>query len=143
MDAAIFADAPMGLRARLLLVPLPGRFAYDAEARTLYINFERLTIRTADDVAAVREQVESRLAPLGHRVYAVVNYDHFHLDPLVEDDWAAMVQNLVERHYLNVTRYSTSGFLRAKLGPALVARGVAPHIYESAEEARAHLRDGG
>jgi propionate CoA-transferase len=36
-----------------------------------------------------------------------------------------------------VVRYSTSGFLRAKLGPALAARGVAPHIFESAEEAGA------
>jgi propionate CoA-transferase len=34
-----------------------------------------------------------------------------------------------------VTRYTTSGFLRAKLGAALSQRGVSPHIYESTEEA--------
>jgi propionate CoA-transferase len=141
MDAAIFADAPMGLRARLLLRPLADRFAYDAASKTLFINFEHLAIRTRDDVEAVRAEVERRVAPLGERVWAVVNYDHFVLDPAVEDDWAEMVRELVARYYRNVTRYSTSGFLRAKLGPALAARGVAPHIYETAHEARAHLRD--
>jgi hypothetical protein len=37
------------------------------------------------------------------------------------------------------TRYSTSGFLRTKLGDALSRRELAPHIYENAEEASAHL----
>ena len=141
MDAAIFADAPMGLRARLLMLPLEERFAYDDASKTFFVNFERLTIRTDDDVDAVREAVESRLAMLGHKVYGVVNYDHFVLDPQVEDAWAAMVRELVDRFYLNVTRYTTSGFLRAKLGPALTARGVAPHIYETAGEARLRLLD--
>jgi propionate CoA-transferase len=141
MEASIFAGAPMGLRARLLLKPLPERLHYDAAQRTLFINFERLAIRSTDDVEAVRREVESLLAPLGHKVYAVVNYDHFTLAPEIEDEWAAMVRMLVDRHYLNVTRYTTSGFLRAKLGPALAARGVAAHIYETADEARAHLRD--
>jgi len=139
MDAAIFDAAPMGLRARLLLMPLADRFTYDAASRTFFINFERLAIRSAADVNAVREEVERHLAPLGHKVYGVVNYDHFVLDPQVQDDWAAMVRELVDRFYLDVTRYTTSGFLRAKLGPALAARGVAPHIFETADEARRAL----
>ncbi len=139
MDAAIFRPEAMGLRARLLLLPLEERFAYDPMQRTLFINFERLTIRTRDDVEAVRAAIERRIAPLKEKVYAVVNYDHFVLDPDVEDDWAMMVRELVDRHYLNVTRYTTSGFLRAKLGPALAARGVAPHIYENIDEARRRL----
>ena len=143
MDAAIFADAPMGLRARMLMVPLADRFTFDVAQRTMFINFERLAIRTQDDVDAVRQEVERHVAPLGERVYAVVNYDHFHLDPEVEDAWAQMVRELVDRFYINVTRYTTSGFLRAKLGPALAARGVAPHIYETADEAQAHVSASG
>jgi propionate CoA-transferase len=50
-----------------------------------------------------------------------------------------MVRGVVDAFYLDVTRYTTSGFLRLKLGEALVRRGVAPHIYFSPEEARAHL----
>jgi propionate CoA-transferase len=147
MEAALFADAAMGLRARLLLVPLAERFHYDAASRSFFINFERLAIRSVADVDAVREEVERHLLPVhaagGGRVDAVVNYDHFTLAPEVEDDWAAMVREMVDRHYRHVTRYSTSGFLRAKLGPALAARGVAPHLYESASQARTHLRDKG
>jgi len=141
MDAGLFANAPMGLRARLLLLPLTDRFTYDVASRTFFINFERLSIRTPDDVEAVRREVEQRLAPLGHKVYGVVNYDHFALDPQVQDEWAAMVKELVDRHYIDVARYTTSGFLRAKLGPALAARGVAPHIFETADEARRALRE--
>jgi propionate CoA-transferase len=142
MDAAIFRDESMGLRARLLLLPLAERFHFDAAQNTLFINFEHLTVKNRIDVDAVRGAIERQLAPLGRKVYAVVNYDHFSLDADVADDWAAMVRELVDRHYLNVTRYTTSGFLRAKLGPALAARGVAPHIFESAGEARAGLRSG-
>ena len=132
----------MGLRARLTRLPLADRFAYDAAQRTLFIDFERLAIRSADDVEAVREQVRRLLAPVGEKVYAVVNYEHFQLEPDVADAWAQMVHELEDRFYLNVTRYATSGFLRAKLGSALAARGVAPHLYETAAEARERLRGG-
>ena len=80
------------------------------------------------------------LAPLGHKVLGVVNYDHFYLDPALEDAWAAFVQRVVGRYYERVTRYATTSFLRAKLGPALVARGLVPHIYDTAEEAREGVR---
>ena len=121
-------------------VPLAERFSYDAARRTMFINFEHLAVKRPADVDAVREEVERHLAPLGEKVWAVVNYDHFVLDPEVADDWAAMVRELVDRHYAQVVRYSTSGFLRAKLGPALAARGVASHLYESADQARAGLK---
>lgn len=52
-----------------------------------------------------------------------------------------MVGDLVERFYSGVTRYTTSGFLRTKLGDALTKRQVAPHIYWSADDARQHLRE--
>jgi propionate CoA-transferase len=142
MDAALFAAAPMGLRARLLLMPLADRFHFDAAQQTMFVNFEHLAIRSGFDIAAVQLALERQLAPLGRKVYAVVNYDHFTIDSELEDDWALMVRELVDRYYLNVARYTTSGFLRAKLGPALAARGLAPHIFESADEARARLRDG-
>jgi propionate CoA-transferase len=94
-----------------------------------------------DDVEAVRRELALRLEPLGHKVYGVINYEHFALDAQVEDAWAAMVHEIVERHYLQVTRYTSSGFLRAKLGPALAARGVSPSLFGSADEARAHLHE--
>ena len=56
------------------------------------------------------------------------------------DSYSGMVRYLIDNFYLDVTRYATSGFLRMKLGEELQNRGVAPHIYESSEDARAHLK---
>ncbi len=140
MDAAIFRDEPMGLRERMLAIPMERRFSYDAELDTLFINFERLRVRTPEDVEAIRAEVERRVAPLGKRVYAIVNYERFEIEPDVLDAWSAMVKDLVDRYYWGVTRYTTSAFLRVKLGDALARRGVAPHIYESGDEAREQLK---
>ena len=41
----------------------------------------------------------------------------------------------------NATRYTTSSFLRTKLGEALKHREVAPHVYETVDEARRHLHE--
>jgi propionate CoA-transferase len=141
MDAAIFGEEPMNLRERMLAMPLEQRFAYDEENNTLFINFERLKIRSSADVRAIYEEVKGRLDKIGHKVYAIVNYDHFDIAPEVEAEYAEMVKQLVDHHYISVTRYTTSGFLRAKLGKALDARGVAPHIYESASQALQHMRE--
>jgi propionate CoA-transferase len=141
MDAAIFGAGPMGLRERMLAIPLERRLTYEPEQNVLFINFERLRIRTPADIDEVRDAVERILAPLGRRVYAIVNYDNFDIAPEMIDAWGAMVKGVVDRYYWGVTRYTTSAFVRMKLGDALSARGVAPHIYESGEEARSHLLD--
>jgi propionate CoA-transferase len=133
----------MGLRARLLLLlPLADRFTWDAAPRTPFINIERLVVRTADDVEAVRREIDGRLTPLSEKVYDVVNQDHCVLDLQVGDAWAQMVREMVDRHDLNVVRCTTSGFLCAKRGPALAARRVGAHLRETTEEARRHLRGG-
>ena len=141
MDARIFCPEPMLLRESLLAIPLDRRFTYDPEHNLFFINFERLVVRTQQDVEAIRDQVERKLQPLGKKVYAIVNYDNATILPEVVDPYSEMVRYLMDRYYWGVTRYSTSGFLRFKLGDALKHRGVAPHIYESAEEAREHLRE--
>jgi propionate CoA-transferase len=146
MDAALFGEAAIGLRARLLMLPLADRFSYDAATRQFFLNFERLSVRSLDDVEAIRAEVERRLEPLvsqGQRVWCVVNYDHFHLDAQVADAYAAMVRELSDQFYENVTRYGTAGFNRSLLGAALAARGVEPQIYDSAEQAFLEVKGGG
>jgi propionate CoA-transferase len=142
MDAALFAEAPLGLRERLLARPLAGRFAFDPATGVLFIDFERLRIRAATDIEAVRREVETLLGPLGRPVDVVVNYDGFELPGELEEAWAAMVQQLSARYYGRVIRYGASGFLRAKLGAALAARGLLPGLCDSEAEARARLREG-
>jgi propionate CoA-transferase len=142
MDARIFRPEPMGLRADLVGIPLDQRFTYDSDQNLFFVNLERFALRSRDDIAAIERVVESRLAPLGQRVYAIVNYDNFTILPELLDEYTAMVRSLMDRFYAGVSRYTTSGFLRMKLGEALEKRGVAPHIFESASAARSDWRDG-
>jgi len=139
MSAAIFRPEPMGLRDMMLDIPLQRRFSYDAEQNLFFVNFERLDVRTQADIDDIHAHFEAALAPVGRKVYAVVNYAGFHILPDLIDSYTEMVGHIVRRHYLDVTRYTTSAFLRMKLGDALSARGFAPHIYVSAQEALAHL----
>lgn len=141
MDSRIFSDEPMGLREQLLHVPLEMRLLLDEKRNTLFLNFEKLRIDSREQIDAILEHVSRICEPLGRKIYAVVNYDGFELAPNLADDYARMVRTVVERYYLKVTRYSTSSFMRAKLGHTLLERGVSPHIYESASEAITHLRD--
>ncbi|MGS0758121.1 acyl CoA:acetate/3-ketoacid CoA transferase, partial [Roseateles sp. GG27B] len=78
--------------------------------------------------------------PLGCKVWGVVNYDHFYLDPQVADAYAEMVSELSDRFYVNVTRYGAAGFARSLLASALTARGVAPQLFDSAEQAAMGMR---
>jgi propionate CoA-transferase len=141
MDQRIFANGPMGLRDQLLRMPIEQRFTYHPGENRFFVNLEGHRIRSHEDVEEIRRIVETKLAPLGRKVYAVVNYDSFEIFPDIIDEYSIMVHDLVNRFYSGVTRYTTSSFLRAKLGDALKQRALAPHIYESAEEATTHLRD--
>jgi propionate CoA-transferase len=140
MDPRIFAVEPMNLRDQMLSIPLEQRFTYDDATNHLFVNLERFALRDERDIERIRQIVVDRIAPLGKRVYAIVNYDNFTIDPQLLDAYSAMVRGLMDKYYAEVTRYTTSGFLRMKLGDALEKRGVAPHIYESAEEAKESLR---
>jgi propionate CoA-transferase len=142
MDARIFRPQTMGLRDDLLTIPLDQRFTYDPEQNLFFVNLERFALRSQADIAAIEGNVEGKLAPLGRRVYAIVNYDNFTILPELLDAYSAMVRSLMDRFYSGVSRYTTSGFLRMKLGEALEKRGVAPHIFESPDEAATDWRGG-
>ena len=135
MDSRVFADRPMGLREDLLKVPLDQRLNYDRSRNLFFLNFEGMVVRTRADIEHIREAVSARLAPIGHKVACVVNYDNFSISPELLDGYVEMVRWIVERYYVNVTRYTTSAFMRARLGAALEGAHVAPHLYEGAEAA--------
>ncbi len=140
MDERIFRFEPMGLREELLTIPLEERLILDPEENLFFVNFEGHAIKTRKDIRDAREAVEKILAPLGKKVHTIVNYDNFTILPDLVDEYTDMVKYLVNKYYLEVTRYTTSTFLRMKLGDALQRRGVKPHIYESHEEAHEALK---
>jgi propionate CoA-transferase len=141
MDPRIFRPEPIGLRRDLLSIPLRQRLLYDAQQNLFFVNLEGVKVSSQDTIAQIRNLVVELLDPLGRKVFAIVNYDNFSIEPELVDEYTAMVKFLMDHYYLGATRYTTSTFLRVKLGDALAGRAVAPHIYESAEEARVHLRD--
>jgi len=140
MDERIFSPGPMGLKADLFAISLEKRLVYDPRENLFFVNFEAYAIRTSEDVEAVRAAVANVLDPLGHRVYAIVNYDNFSIVPELIGPYSDMVKGLVERYYTGVTRYTTSTFLRMKIGNALTERKMAPHIYETRDEAESALK---
>jgi len=140
MDPRIFRDTPMGLEKVLLGErDLADRIVYDSERNILFLNFEGMHIRTEKDVAQVQEAVEERCREIGRRVAVIVNYAAYRIDDEVLDAYARMVRYMEENYYTTVTRYTTGAFLRMKLGDALTRRDVAPHIFETEEDARAFL----
>jgi propionate CoA-transferase len=141
MDARLFKSEPIGLREDLLRMPFEARFNYDDEHNILFLNFENLEVKTIDVVNAAKDRIRAIVEPLGNKVYAVVNYDGFLLDRDVEDAYLDAVTEVGERYFHGVTRFTTSAFMHAKLGESLTKRGVAPHIFESEEEAKAAVRD--
>jgi propionate CoA-transferase len=143
MDARIFRPEPMGLRDDLLRLPFEARFTYHADQNILFLNFEKLEVKTPEMVEAIRQKVREICEPLGRKVYTIVNYEGFVLDRDVEDAYVDMVRDVVERHYLGVTRFTTSSFMRAKLGEALSRRDLAPYIFETEQEARTGLASTG
>ncbi len=136
MDARIFAHEPMGLQTELLHLDLPQRIAFNAGQNRLFINFEKMRVRTREDIRMVREEIEKTCAPLLGPVDVIVNYDGFQLDDEIAADYAALVADLEERFYGTVTRYSGSAFLRMKLGETL--KGPA-HLYETRDAAQDFL----
>jgi propionate CoA-transferase len=141
MDPRIFRDGAMDLRSDMLTIPIDQCFTLDDQQNLFFVNLERFALRNHADIDAIARAVEARLGGLNRRVYAIVNYDNFSLPPELLDEYSAMVRNLTERFYSGVSRYTTSGFLRIKLGEALEKRGVAAHIFESADEAQSDWRN--
>jgi len=139
MDERIFKPELMGLKEELLTLHLEDRFIYDPTENLFFVNFEGFAVKTSQEVKEIKETVVNILSPLGKKVYTIVNYDNFTILPDVVDEYTDMVKYLVDHYYSGVTRYTTSAFLRMKLGDALKHRNLAPHIYESGKEAQKAL----
>ena len=50
------------------------------------------------------------MRPLGHKVYAIVNYRGSTIEPAVVDSYCRMIEGLEKSCYLSVTRYGAADF---------------------------------
>jgi propionate CoA-transferase len=48
-----------------------------------------------------------------------------------------MITYMQNRYYSSASRYTTSAFMRLKLGAGLAERNLAPHVFETWSEAQA------
>jgi len=143
MDPRIFMDEPMQLDETLLGLGMSQRVTYDAARNVMFFNMEGLAIRTRDDVDRVRRVIEEQVPRIGRKFALVVNYDDCTIDPKVADTYAAMVRYMETHYYTTASRYTTSAFMRLKLGDALARRRVKAHIFETRDEADAFVDGGG
>jgi len=139
MDARLFLPKPMDLRSDLLDLPLESRLSYEPKQNLFFVNFEGFAVRSLEQIGRIDQAVRQHLKQASGKVYTIVNYDNFSISPELLGPYTDMVKKLMEDCYSGVTRYTTSGFARMKLGDALAERNVAPQIYENAEEASQHL----
>jgi propionate CoA-transferase len=140
MDARIFRAESMDLKAEILGVAIEDRVVYDAGQEILFVNFENLRVDSLEIIHAFEEHVGSLLGPLGKKVGAIVNYEGFDVLPEFFDAYLRAVRSIGDRYFEGVTRYTTSAFMRMKLGNSLEKRGLAAHLYESPVQAAAALR---
>src|SRR5262249_53408226 len=140
MDPRLFRAEPMGLRRLLEERPIPPRFELDPRREALVINFAGLAIKGEQDLRDISSAVEKVCAPLGRRIRAVVDYDGFSVPAHLADAYAALVRELTERYYERVTRYTSSAFLRLKLGASLQAHQVDPELFETQRHALESLK---
>jgi propionate CoA-transferase len=143
MNPRIFVDEPMELLADLLNLKLSERVSYDADRNILFLNLEGWSVRKKSDIDDLRKVLIDACVKAGRRVNSVVNHDGCRIAEDLYDDYAEMIEYMLAHHYATTTRYTTSAFMRLKMQEALSRRGVAPHVFERAEEAHAALEGAG
>ncbi|MDX2258755.1 MAG: malonate decarboxylase subunit alpha [Hyphomicrobiaceae bacterium] len=141
MNPRIFRDEPMELMADLMNLKLSERVSYDAERNILFLNLEGWSVRKRADIEDLKRILVEACRKAGRRVNSVVNHDGCRIAEDLYDDYADMIQYMLEHHYLTSTRYTTSAFMRVKMQEALNRRGLAPHIFERAEDAHQALEE--
>jgi propionate CoA-transferase len=143
MDERIFKEEPMGLKDDLLNIPITERVTYDPVENVLFNNFEGWAVRTREDIAEVKARIDSICGPLGKKVKCIVNYDNFSIAPELEDEYLKIVKYVVDKYYESVSRYTTSAFMRMKLGDALTQKAkLEPSLFKTEKQAKDALKKG-
>ena len=139
MDQRLFVDEPMGLFAELLNLNMSQRVTFDPQRNILFVNLEGWHARSKKDIDELRKTLVEACQKVGKRVNSVVNHDGSKIAEALYDDYAEMIQYMLEHYYLTTARYATSAFARLKMKEAISKRGIRPHVFERKEAAQAFL----
>lgn len=135
MESSIFHSRVMKLRKRLLEIPMSDRLTYDKQQNIVYVNLSGLDIASKEDLEEVSRDANAFFKGLGQKVNIISNHDGISIAPRLAGKFANLLSQLQYDYYLTATRYTTSAFLRQKLGEDLKQRSIQPHIFESRDEA--------
>ncbi len=97
MDVRIFAPEPLGLRERMLIMPIENRISYEPKLKMLFIDLRQLAIKSEGDVQRIRVAVEDCVKPYRHSIYGIVDYRGCTIEPSVSDSYSRMVDALIGR----------------------------------------------
>lgn len=141
MDMRIFREKTMKLRRQLLEIPLADRLYYDAEQNIVFSNLSGLEISTKEELEELSDALNEFFRNLGRKVNIIANYDGISIAPKLSAKFANALSQLEYDYYLTTTRYTTSAFLRQKLGEDLKQRSIQSHIFETQQEAAAYIQE--
>jgi propionate CoA-transferase len=140
MNPAIFGEAEMKLKQTMLAMNWDDRLHYIEEDNMVFANISGLSIESGEDLELMRNKLDAFFAGIGRKVDLISNYDGVSIAPRLSARFADMLTDLETKYYLTATRYSTSAFLRQKMGQDLKTRKISPHIFETQEEAAAYVK---
>jgi len=135
MEKSIFETKIMKLRKRLLEIPTADRLVYDKQQNIVFANLSGLDIATKEDLAKISRELNRFFKELGQKVNIVSNHDGISVAPRLASKFVNLLSQLEYDYYLTSTHYTTSAFLRQKLGSDLKQRSIQPHIFETQQEA--------
>lgn len=138
MDQRLFLPERLNLNAASSR-PLPERFRYDPGENVIFFDFEGLRIEDATDLSRLKSYLEGLLSSLGRKVKAIVNYDHFELNPMLEPEFIELIRYNQQTYFESSTRYSTQAFARRQLGRKFSS--VDAPIYTDYDQARQALEE--
>ncbi|MEM9330044.1 MAG: acyl CoA:acetate/3-ketoacid CoA transferase [Pseudomonadota bacterium] len=140
MDARIFNERTMKLRKEMLDIPIVQRLVHDEISNIVYANMSGLDVSTKEELAALDDELNRFFTKLGRKVNIVANYDGISIAPRLSSKFMNLLGQLEYDYYLTSTHYTTSAFMRQKLGHDFKNRSIPPHIFESREEAAKYLK---
>jgi propionate CoA-transferase len=140
MSPSIFNETRMRLKQSMLSMNWDDRLHYIESEGTVFANISGLSIETIEDLEVMREKLTAFFAGIGNKVDVISNYDGVTIAPRLSSRFADMLSELETKYYHTATRYTTSAFLRQKMGQDLKSRKISPHIFETREEAAAYVK---
>lgn len=143
MERALFLPERLDLRKRFLDININERLSYDPASNTVFMDYAGMRVQNESDLDAIKAAVNGLLEPVGRRVNAIINYERFEAAPEIMSQYLDLVRYVEEKYYDKVSRYTTSGFMRLKLGRELESRHISSEFHATATMARQHLREDG